>query len=39
MGLAFELAFVALRLADRGDLANAVLAVDGKNVLMQIFPC
>jgi hypothetical protein len=26
MGLAFELAFVALRLADRGDLANAVLA-------------
>ena len=26
MGLAFEMALVALRLADRGDLANEVLA-------------
>jgi len=26
MGLAFEMALVALRLADRGDLANDVLA-------------
>jgi hypothetical protein len=26
MGLAFELAHVSLRLADRGDLANEVLA-------------
>ena len=26
MGLAFEMALVALRLADRGDLANEILA-------------
>jgi hypothetical protein len=26
MGLAFEMALVALKLADRGDLANEVLA-------------
>jgi hypothetical protein len=26
MGLAFEMALIALRLADRGDLANEVLA-------------
>jgi len=26
MGLAYEMALVALRLADRGDLANEVLA-------------
>lgn len=26
MGLAFEMALIALRLADRGDLANEILA-------------
>jgi hypothetical protein len=26
MGLAFEMALVALRLADRGDMANEILA-------------